>query len=652
MSQSVTKNQLLAVNLRYGVTASSLKILAFADLSSKGLFASSQSLSVIQICQAVAKLIGIRRVDKELIENSLRELRRNSQVDLREELWSLSKNERNRIEKEINSNDVALAKVIEIHFPKNIDDAKLKIWFNDAIVDFYNYYSDEWVRSVCKGDKGFFARMTVDQLINPSLKKHELESNREELCNSFLGLVSSQNVDDQHYLSSVGFAMFSARLVAADVGADPITLDELKNSSFLIDTNILIILRQPGRNRLSAILKPLGLALKNIGAELYILKATEEEYKRVFNAKKAEVNKLFQIFPEEIVANTDDDFILSAKANGCESQDDFIKYFDSIKDIPEEIPYGPKIKIHENSEVIKEVEKAEKDIKFKQSIQNWRLKLTPERGPKSDTALNHDAALVYVSEMEKKLGNKFFILTSDRSFQLCCAERMGQHSFSTTIFLEGLIQILAINNAGPELSATDFAPLLSNILSRKCLPVENLYTLEDIHTVYGIQKNIAGFRPEKIKQILLEINKARISGKKANDVSLQRTVNRMYQDEIVSTNKIVEDSMERAKKAEEVAEIEKKKRVGLEDKMHQSEKKEKLRIAKWKLGRTLLWRIPVSLIAGLVVFVLAIYSLNNIQKKEYLSFLLSLCSVFGVGYAFLKNPIQAYVLSKKDFNEK
>lgn len=644
MNRSITSKQLIAVNLRYGVVANSLKILAFTDLSSKALYLSNRALSTPEVAQEVAKLIGIPSVANELILNSLRELRNDNQIKGDDGKWVLETKSRANIEKEIESYQSALTQVIDKHFPKTVAKTKISNWFTEAIVDFFTYNGDEWVKSVCKANKQFLEFKTSDDLIDGSLKKHGLEARAQELKSAFAGFLTSKDLDDQRYLTNVGFAMFSARLVAADVGADPITLDELKNSIFLVDTNFLFALQQECRRRLSASLKPLGMALKGIGAKLFFLRETKEEYARVWSGKRNEILKLCEVYPNRVVLDVDDGFVSTAKSRGCTNKEDFDKYFDSIRDIPIEVPSGPQIELLEDEEIVKEIEKAKKDFALKQAIQNWRLKLRPywDRQPKSDSALGHDASLLYVAELEKNSGKKIFILTLDRSLQLCCVDRMGKHEVPMAIYLEGLIQILAINNAGPDLDATNFAPLLSGILIKRCVPPENLYAIEDLHWLYGIQKNVVKFKPEKIKQIALEINKARISGKKANDETLQRTINRLYQEEVQTDHQKVEESIERAHKAEETAEIEKNKRIEIENKFNKKEKEDESRSAKWKLAKSLLWRIPVVLVFGGAVFILASFAFRTLEKENLFSFVSSALSIIVIGYGFLNRPIKEY----------
>lgn len=645
MNSKITSQQLTVINLRYGTIAKSMKTLAFADLAAKALFLFNKPLAIKDIANKVAELIAVRSVSEELIKKGLEELRADRRVKIDNGKWGLSDHARRDIEREALSSLDTFGGVLDRHFPKTIEREKLASWFTGAIADFFAYNGDEWVQSVCKGAQHFSKNIkTADEILDASIQRYGLGSYSVELKNSFRGFLASTNIKDQRYLTNVGFAMFSARLVAADVGADPIALEELRGATFLVDTNFLFALQLEG-HRFAASWETLGQALSAIGAKLVYLNETRDEYRRVWTGKRMEILKLLEVYPDEIVAEADDGFISTAVARGCSNKESFETFFYSIQEPPRQMPGELKIQVLEDQKIVKEVERAKSDNKLKTVIQGWRFKLRPfwDRQPKSNSALEHDAALIYVSESEQKAGNKVFILTLDRSLQACCAERIGTHNIPSAIYLEGLIQILAANNAGPELDATDFAPLLTSMLLKRCVPPERMYSTQDLHWLYGIQKNVAGFKPEKIKQIVLEVMRARLSGKTADDEGLQRTVNRFYQEEMWSTNRVVKEFADRAHRAEEDAERERIKRIDLEGKLHEKERTEARRVAKWKLAKTLSWRIPVTFLLALVSFAIVSMVLSVLQKENILDFIISFCTLVFVGYKFLKVPIKEYL---------
>jgi len=638
----ITAQQLTAVNLRYGTVAKSLKTLAFSDLSAKALYLLGRPTKLDELTDSVAQIIGVRSLSKDLVLNGLQELKNDRKVKAVKDLWELLEQTKKDIEKQIKYSEEGFSAVLKRNFPLDIDPIILSGWFIDAISDFFTYNGDEWVQSMCRGTKNFAKGIkTLDELLDPSIKKHKLTQHTERLKNSFSGFLSGYNKDDQIYIVNVGYAMFSARLVAADVGADPITLEELRDANFVIDTNFFYAL-QLEKNRLATSLEALGNALKEINAKLFFIHETEGEYKRVWAGKRSEILRLLDIYPDDVVSGAGDGFIATALARGCSNKDDFERFFDSIQQLPQEMVDGLPLTKNDNEEVDKIVQKAKQEEKLKNAIQGWCLRMRPfwHRQPKSNAALGHDASLIMTVEAERQAGNKTFILTLDRSLQACCAERAGNHNLPVAIYLEGLIQILAANNAGPNVDASNFAPLLTSILLKRCVPPEQMYSPQDLHWLYGIQKNIAKFKPEKIKQIALEVTKARLSGKIATDEVLQRTVNRLYQEEIQATSKQVEETIAREQLAEQNVSREKTLREQVESRLHIHEKEKNLRIAVFSLIKSLIWRIPVSLSIGYFGFFLASIS---VSQSNPLDIVLGLIAFLGSGYAFILKPIKDYI---------
>ncbi|MEA1962810.1 MAG: hypothetical protein U9M94_01065 [Patescibacteria group bacterium] len=423
----IDPKRLTTVNLRYGNTAKSLKVLAYANLSAKALYLFGRANSPSEIAKSVAKIIGIESVSVDLIKSGLDELKENKKIYFKDKKICLYEDLRKEIDKETEYSEKASEQVIEKHFPKTIKKSIVVAWFNDAIVDFFECHGDEWVQTTCKGTQKLINKIkTFDEIIQKSVKAHNLEKHEDILKNSFIGFLSSDDPEDQSYLTNVGYAMFTSRLVAADVGADLIALDELKNVTLLVDTNILFPLHLES-HKLSSSFEALGTALKKIGVTIKYIDETKDEFERVWSARRADIMKSFEIYPPEVVKGADDDFISTAIVRGCKDKEDVEKFFDSILDVPKEFPSGPKLEILQDEKIENEIRMAKKDSELKVAIQNWCLKIRPfwNKQLKSKSALDHDSSLIHITEFEMKDDNNTFILTLDRSLQACCAERAG-----------------------------------------------------------------------------------------------------------------------------------------------------------------------------------------------------------------------------------
>lgn len=637
MNDKISKH-LVTINLRYSATASSLKALAFADLAMKALFLADKPKTIEELVKGVAEIIG-KNVSKELIEQGLEELWNDKKVKNINEKWELLITTRKQIEKDIKDMDSNLRAILERHFPKDIDNGILLDWFNEASIDFFEYNSDEVIKSVCKNIKiGLSESQTIEELLKKSINKYKLEDHKQVLEDSFQSFLSSENINDQQYFMNLVFAMFSARLVAADIGADPIVIDELRNATFILDTNFLFTLVLE-KDELSVSLEALGSALKVIGTKLVFIHETKEEYEGTLTGKRDKVIQLFNIYPEEIVTGAEDDFIATAIKRGCVNRDDFERFFQSLQKIPNSVLGGPPIKYRDDRVIDSIVREAKLDRNLKIAIQRFCLESRPIGDKKSEFALNHDSALIHLVEKNRIKNRKTFVLSLDKTLQRCSTERAGVHGMPTVICLEGLIQILAVNSAGPEMNASDFAPLLANIIIKRCTPPKETYTHQDLYWLYSIKEDVADFPPEKIREIVKVVTKARFSGKSMNDKKLGRTINRMYQKGVKELDQALLDAKKLTKSAESGRIKEKEKRERLEKQLLAMKVKEIKKNAKRSLIKQLIWRVPASAVLAIIVFILV---LNSIPEVSILGIVSSAFTFIISIVIFIKNPIKDY----------
>jgi hypothetical protein len=412
----VTTQQLTAINLKYSKVAKSLKSLAFGDLSAKALFFLNRPSSLSEIKKSLYNIINVRSLSDELVLNGLEELKSTGKVENRNGKWILKEETYSDIEKQIKNSDIIIDSVIKRNFPERLDPGKLKTWFIEAVSDFFTYNGDEWVNSMCKGVVSTYTTgKTIDEILLPSITKHNFLQVGDLLKDAFSGFLSSEDKNDQEYLMDTGFAMFSARLVAADVGADILTINEIKNSNLYFDTNIFYAV-QLEKGRLAKSMRALEAALREIGVKLFYIHETELEYGRVWSNKRKDTLKLLELFDdEEVVLGAGDDFIKTALYRRCTSRDDFERFFTTFQFIPKKMEEGLEITKVDNQDIENLTRKAKNNSSLKNQIQNWTIKTKPtwNKQPKSNMALDHDASLISVVEEENKKGIKSYIITMD-----------------------------------------------------------------------------------------------------------------------------------------------------------------------------------------------------------------------------------------------
>ena len=239
---------LVAVNLKYGSSVKPLKILAFAQLAAKALFLTTDFQKIEIVTTGLTKLIGVKKISESLVKEGLNYLLEIKKVKNHSDSWCLTEETRKDISKDLDASRYFLNKVIKAHFPSTIDEKVLKLWFKEASATFFGCYCDEWVAAVSKGikDRVFRVPNTIDDLLKPTIKKYGIGDYEPSLINGFIKFISSDDTIDQQYLMLISQAMFSSRLVAADIGSDPIAIEELRGSKFILDTNVLFAISLEG----------------------------------------------------------------------------------------------------------------------------------------------------------------------------------------------------------------------------------------------------------------------------------------------------------------------------------------------------------------------------------------------------------------------
>lgn len=639
----ITPSQLVTINLKFGSHAKPLKVIAFSDLAAKALYFLSTPAAPEKVAAEMARLLGLPGIEQRLVVEALSSLREERKVRSAHGEFELTEEARKAIEEETGQAQQSLEAVLQRHFPGSIPAEKLQDWFLKAAADFFGFNGAEWVKSISQNNQAHFAKLqTVRELLNPSIRRAGLQAVENDLVDAFIGFLSSEDASDLQYVMNLGFAMFSAQLVAADTGADPVAIEEIRDSTFVLDTNTLFAI-QLDAHRLANSIRALALALGEIDAKLIFLHPTKQEYTRVFAGKKNEVAALFRNFPEAVVLDAKSDFIESGKARGCQTAADFETFFDTITHPPETISADLPITEFDDEETEVVTQKADGDLPLQRSLQKHCLALRArwDKRPKSDSALRHDAALIHITESLRAENPKTWILSLDRSLQACAAERAGTHSIPAVFMLDGLIQILAVHSGGPRHNAADFAPLLTSIILNRCSPPERTYTPQDLLWLHSVHQRVSDFSPENIKKIAGIVTKFRLSGATADDKKLILAVNRAYQDAKREYDQQLADANERRAGAEKETETVRAKLEETADQLSTYQKQDARRSAGRTLLWSLVWRLPLSLLIAIVAYVLAEWALPT-SVEYWLEWVASLLAFGGMVWWLVLNPIKAY----------
>jgi len=365
-------------------------------------------------------------------------------------------------------------------------------------------------------------------------------------------------------------------------------------------------------------------ALKTIKSQLIYLYTTKEEYGRALTGKRNIVLHLVDNFPNEIINNANDDFIATAKSRKCTLREDYERFFDSLLTIAGSLPNGYGISLEDYSDLEKVRKSAEKDAKLKEQIRQYALRVRPKwKDSKSEAALNHDATLLCAVDFVKSKNEKCWVLTLDRSLQMCAIGRAGPHGLSGALSISALIEILALNNAGPEFNTTDFAPLLSKLILNECIPPINTYVIQDLILLYKINQKAGELPAEYVKAMIREVIKSRMHGGSSDSAALALKIFRMFQEDLVNINQNIEDAKKQAKTSEDVAKEEKLKREGREKQLIAIKSKQ----IKWRaLIKFIVFLLAQIIFASFISVVLIKAYLLYFEKtkKDFIVYLLAI----------------------------
>jgi hypothetical protein len=529
MPNSPKLDELIAINLRYDAGSAALGTRAMAQVVAKLLYAGGKGVShkPAELAKLAARSLGIGKLSSASVEEGLQFLALNKLARESQDRWLLTDRGYESIGFDLERATRRLESVIERHFPGRLERQAMVAWLNDACVAFYGLYGTQWAASLARRSNPHpLTHSTLMAALKQVTERSPLRNESDALLQGFHGFINSTSSEDIEHQWSLGQSMLAARLVAAHIGPDPITVNEFRDSTLLLDTNTLVVAALES-HRLTRSLAQLGGALQHLGVTLGIIEETREEYTRVVRARQDSAMALIGSYTVAVLRQSNDPFVLTAIDRHCMTETDFLTFFDSILDPPTALPGGTSIEHLNDPEALRLAQKGRDDAKLKLDIETVWAKLRGRR--KARRATEHDAALTAVAEGFSASGRKCAVLTLDRTMHEHALQRAGEHAAPMWLSLDALIQVLAADGSGPGVDPTEYAPLMSSIIRHQCEPVLNTYTTEDLGILLDIEARCAALPEGSVQKIATMVARARLSGRQRNDPELQLQVRRAFQ---------------------------------------------------------------------------------------------------------------------------
>ena len=299
-------------------------------------------------------------------------------------------------------------------------------------------------------------------------------------------------------------------------GVDSLTIDSFKNSTCILDTNVLLFIALNSRFKDGII--ALEKVFSSLNVKVGYLYITQKEYQdKVYNQKSMTMRNL-EKFGYDIASIPNDDFTTNAKELQCKTNEDFERFFEEKHKMPKVVHESLPICLLDNdSELANVIEKAQHN-QSKIDVLNGIFHNCTGHDKRSN-ALMHDIGLLEGVEYLRKNG-KYFVVSEEVCVNLYSKNRPLSDNLPLSIRIDTLINVLAANNDGDTFNAADYVPLFANIVRSGLIPNKDTFKQEELYSLYDMDEQVAQLPKEEVEEIVMDMHEMILKG--TGDKELER----------------------------------------------------------------------------------------------------------------------------------
>ena len=503
---------------------------AIAQILVKIIYSSEKRMSLKDIIASYKAFTNRKCVDEQIITELIENLCKNSEIQISSKNeYYLSPSRRKQIckccEDSANRTNAILARYFfEVHTEKEV----IRQWFQDVTLHFFQFFSDEWISDLLKTkDAVIHSKDSIKDMVERRTRniKGVDKKDYEILPKLFFKFLGSKDSDVTAYLWEYGTSAFSAKLISNTTGIDALTLDVFKGSKCLLDTNILMFIKLDASKFHNALIS-LENTFSTLRIKLGVLYITKQEFQHKIEHQRCLTLNNLEKFGLDLTSNANDDFTQSAIALHCRTSEDFVRYFDCLRELPEHLNETLKIaEIDDSKTLLEAIEKAQKSEHKIAELNNVYKSATGR--DKRTSALTHDVGLIAGAEFLRN-DDKWFILSEEISVNNYSKNKPTVSGLPLALRVETLINVLALNNGGDSFDADDYMPLFASRIQNGFQPLKDTFVQEDLYAIYEMNQQIALLPEEQKKVIVQEINSKRLKGESEDKlkVELERAITR------------------------------------------------------------------------------------------------------------------------------
>lgn len=497
--------------LRLDANTSTLTRSAIGQILVKIIYSFDRLVSKDEIFKAYAQLNNISKTNEKELQEILEELV-DKDIRKRDGKYYLSTNKKDKIQKSLQQAEYRKNEIVNTYFSDVFSDRDVvENWLQDVTIKFFECYSDEWISDLLTGHKAVSgSASSIEDLVSKrTFNNNRLDRrDKQSLPKKFFDFIDDNKGIVNDYLWDYGTSAFAAKLIRNQNGVDSLTIDSFKNSTCILDTNILLFISLESRFKDGII--ALEKVFQSLNVKVAYLYITQKEYQDKVYSQKYITMRNLEKFGYDIASIPNDDFTNSAKELLCKTEDDFERFFEEKAKMPSKVHDTLPIQLLDNDNVLIDIiEKAQNDNNKIAELNGLFSNLTGH--DKRQNALGHDIGLLAGVEHLRKSG-KFFVVSEEACVNLYSKKRPLSDNLPLAIRIDTLINVLAANNDGETFNAADYVPLFANIVRSGLTPDKDTFRQEEIYNLYDMDEQVAQLPSDKVKEIVLEMHELILKG--------------------------------------------------------------------------------------------------------------------------------------------
>lgn len=496
---------------------------AIAQLLVKLLFRCAEPVSDKELLGIYTNDLPKKSIDEAVYSKILEQLVDKHEIQYKNKKYYLSTAKKKKIQQSIDEAHNRVEQILQKYFrgKYHSSDEIVSRWFEDVTFRFFEIYADAWISSLLEGGSAInnqaeSIKSTIENRTKsfPDIDKRDLNI----LPTLFFSFITARDSIVDAYLWEHGTSRFAAQLISNRHGINQLTIDAFKDSTCVLDTNILIFIALAAGSVKDSF-KLLEQTFQQLNINSQILYITSEEYRhRVSIQRDATLNNISHFGSKNSSNIANDDFTKCAKALHCESEEDFARFFDSIQDFPEVIHENVEIELFDNDRQLNDViTRAQNDEDKKQYLNS--LYIAVKNRDKRPNALTHDVGLIEGVKHLRANGHKVFILSEEASINAYSKNQPLDKGLPLAIGIDTLLNVLA-TNGGTITDSSEYTALYATLIRHNLFPHEQTFTQCQLYELYKLNNRIAKLTEEETERIAWEAHEKMVKGLPEEDLRL------------------------------------------------------------------------------------------------------------------------------------